>query len=74
MKYYITDNNFNALSIHPDRESAKAVWDANWNAGVDVYLESEEKHLQNVAWANAYKRRELERKRLSEEELLERRK
>ena len=74
MKYYITDNNFNVLSIHPDRESAKAVWDVNWRAGVDVYLESEEKHLQNLEWVDAYKRRKLERKRLSEEELLERRK
>lgn len=62
MKYYMTDGNFNVLSVHPDRESAKVVWDANWKAGVDVYLESEENHLKNIEWAKAYKKRTLERK------------
>jgi hypothetical protein len=61
MKYYITDDNFNVLSIHPDRESAKAVWDVNWKAGIDVYLENEENHLKNIEWAKDYKRRRLER-------------
>ena len=70
MKYYITDDNFNVLSIHPDRESAKAVWDVNWKAGVDVYLESEEMHLNNVKWVNAYKKRTLERKKLREDKAI----
>jgi hypothetical protein len=61
MKYYITDDNFNVLSIHPDRESAKVVWDANWKAGVDVYLESEENHLKNIEWARAYRERKKKR-------------
>jgi hypothetical protein len=61
MKYYITDDNFNVLSVHPDRESAKAVWDVNWKAGIDVYLENEENHLKNIEWAKDYKRRRLER-------------
>jgi hypothetical protein len=67
MKYYITDDNFNVLSVHPDRESAKAVWDVNWKAGVDVYLESEENHLKNIEWAKAYKQRAIERKKRREE-------
>ena len=61
MKYYITDANFNVLSVHPDRDSAKAVWDVNWKAGVDVYLESEENHLKNIEWAKAYKERKKKR-------------
>jgi hypothetical protein len=61
MKYYITDDNFNVLSVHSDRESAKAVWDVNWKAGIDVYLENEENHLKNIEWAKDYKRRRLER-------------
>jgi len=61
MKYYITDDNFNVLSIHPDRESAKAVWDVNWKAGVDVYLESEENHLKNIEWAKDYRERKKKR-------------
>ena len=67
MKYYITDDNFNVLSVHSDRESAKAVWDVNWKAGVDVYLESEENHLKNIEWAKAYKQRAIERKKRREE-------
>ena len=67
MKYYITDANFNVLSVHPDRESAKAVWDVNWKAGVDVYLENEENHLKNIEWAKAYKQRAIERKKRREE-------
>ena len=67
MKYYITDANFNVLSVHPDRESAKAVWDVNWKAGVDVYLEDEENHLKNLEWAKAYKQRAIERKKRREE-------
>ena len=63
MKYYITDDNFNVLSIHPDRDSAKAVWDVNWKAGVDVYLESEENHLKNIEWAKAYKERKKKREK-----------
>ena len=69
MKYYITDDNFNVLSVHSDRESAKAVWDVNWKAGVDVYLENEENHLKNVEWAKAYKQRAIERKKRSEESI-----
>ena len=69
MKYYITDANFNVLSVHPDRESAKAVWDVNWKAGVDVYLENEENHLKNVEWAKAYKQRAIERKKRREESI-----
>ena len=61
MKYYITDANFNVLSIHPDRDSAKAVWDVNWKAGVDVYLESEENHLKNIEWAKDYRERKKKR-------------
>jgi len=61
MKYYITDANFNVLSIHPDRDSAKAVWDVNWKAGVDVYLESEENHLKNIEWARDYRERKKKR-------------
>ena len=64
MKYYITDNNFNILSIHPDRESAKAVWEVNWKAGVDVCLESEEKHLENLKWVDAMEKRKLKRREL----------
>jgi len=67
MKYYITDDNFNVISVHPDRESAKAVWDVNWKAGVDVYLENEENHLKNIEWAKAYKQRAIERKKRREE-------
>ena len=67
MKYYITDDNFNVLSVHPDRESAKAVWDVSWKAGVDVYLENEENHLKNIEWAKAYKQRAIERKKRREE-------
>ena len=61
MKYYITDANFNVLSVHPDRDSAKAVWDVNWKAGVDVYLESEENHLKNIEWAKDYRERKKKR-------------
>ena len=71
MKYYITDANFNVLSVHPDRDSAKAVWDVNWKAGVDVYLESEENHLKNIEWAKAYKRRRLEREQKAISKALE---
>jgi len=67
MKYYITDANFNVLSVHPDRDSAKAVWDVNWKAGVDVYLESEENHLKNIEWVKAYKQRAIERKKKRED-------
>jgi hypothetical protein len=70
MKYYITDANFNVLSVHPDRESAKAVWDVNWKAGVDVYLESEENHLKNIEWAKAYKQRAIERKKRREDKAI----
>jgi hypothetical protein len=70
MKYYITDANFNVISVHPDRESAKAVWDVNWKAGVDVYLESEENHLKNIEWAKAYKQRAIERKKRREEKAI----
>jgi len=70
MKYYITDDNFNVLSVHPDRESAKAVWDVNWKAGVDVYLENEENHLKNIEWAKAYKQRAIERKKRREEKAI----
>jgi hypothetical protein len=70
MKYYITDDNFNVLSVHPDRESAKAVWDVNWKAGVDVYLESEENHLKNIEWAKAYKQRAIERKKRREDKAI----
>ena len=61
MKYYITDAIFNVLSVHPDRESAKAVWDVNWKAGVDVYLENEENHLKNIEWAKDYRERKKKR-------------
>ena len=61
MKYYITDANFNVLSVHPDRESAKAVWDVNWKAGVDVYLEDEENHLKNLEWVRASRERKKKR-------------
>ena len=71
MKYYITDNNFNILSIHPDRESAKAVWEVNWKAGVDVCLESEEKHLENLEWVDAMERRKVKRKELENNALAE---
>ena len=71
MKYYITDDNFNVLSVHPDRESAKAVWDVNWKAGIDVYLENEENHLKNIEWAKAYKRRRLEREQKAISKALE---
>jgi hypothetical protein len=70
MKYYITDANFNVISVHPDRESAKAVWDVNWKAGVDVYLESEENHLKNIEWAKAYKQRAIERKKRREDKAI----
>jgi hypothetical protein len=70
MKYYITDDNFNVLSVHSDRESAKAVWDVNWKAGVDVYLESEENHLKNIEWAKAYKQRAIERKKRREDKAI----
>lgn len=67
MKYYITDANFNVLSVHPDRDSAKAVWDVNWKAGVDVYLESEDNHLKNIEWVKAYKQRAIDRKKKRED-------
>jgi hypothetical protein len=71
MKYYITDDNFNVLSVHSDRESAKAVWDVNWKAGIDVYLENEENHLKNIEWAKDYKRRRLEREQRAISKALE---
>ena len=71
MKYYITDANFNVLSVHPDRDSAKAVWDVNWKAGVDVYLESEENHLKNIEWAKAYKERKKKREQYAISVMLE---
>ena len=71
MKYYITDDNFNVLSIHPDRESAKAVWDVNWKAGVDVYLESEENHLKNIEWAKDYRERKKKREQYAVSVMLE---
>ena len=71
MKYYITDANFNVLSIHPDRESAKAVWDVNWKAGVDVYLESEENHLKNLEWVRASRERKKKREQYAVSIVLE---
>tara|TARA_B100000780_G_C20660180_1_gene262879 strand:- start:57 stop:344 length:288 start_codon:yes stop_codon:yes gene_type:complete len=86
MKYYITDKYFNILSIHADRESGNREKDAKYQAGEDVVIDSEERlfkalekskaidliKFQALAFKNPSGLRTAQKKKYSEEELLNR--